>query len=294
MTSRTATTPSDIPGAKTIRVGIAMLAVFAFVLSYDALRQMAVATHIRGLLTYAFPLVIDGFIGIGIGAQLMLRSAPPRSRRYVGTLVALATGVSIWANALHAVRLNQQTLPVSGLRLGDLTVGALSALAPLALAGAVHLYLVIRRHSAARPQEAVELTTADVADIPTDVARDVADVASGATKVAEVPAPSTTAKAHTPGEVSAERLALARTAPLGRGGRASRRHIESTFRARDLTIGRKEADQLKDIIQAELDDAALVAARLSTAVGEAPTAPTPADLPPRSARLARPLSENLS
>ncbi|MER6381368.1 DUF2637 domain-containing protein [Streptomyces sp. NPDC001250] len=148
MTSRTTVTkPSDIPGGKAIRFGIVVLAAVAFVLSYDALRQMAVATHIRGLLTYAFPLVIDGFIGIGIGAQLVLRSAPPRSRRYVGTLVGLATGVSIWANALHAIRLNQQTRPGGGLRLGDLTVGALSALAPLALAGAVHLYLVIRRHA---------------------------------------------------------------------------------------------------------------------------------------------------
>ncbi|MER5548492.1 DUF2637 domain-containing protein [Streptomyces sp. NPDC002589] len=155
MTSRTtATTPSDIPGGKAIRFGITVLAAVAFVLSYDALRQMAVATHIRGLLTYAFPLVIDGFIGIGIGAQLVLRSAPPRSRRYVGTLVALATGVSIWANALHAIRLNQQTRPDGGLRLGDLTVGALSALAPLALAGAVHLYLIIRRHSTPHHQEA--------------------------------------------------------------------------------------------------------------------------------------------
>ncbi|WP_416485280.1 DUF2637 domain-containing protein [Streptomyces sp. CL12] len=255
MTSLTATSSTSIPGTSAIRAGVAMLAVFAFALSYDALRQMAVAIHIRGLLTYAFPLVIDGFIAIGVGALLMLRTAPTRSRVYVWALVGAATVTSIWANALHAVRLNQQIRPGSGLRLDDRTVGALSAIAPLALAGAVHLYIVIRRHPAARRPVPAELMATDVAHIPTDVARDAADVASGAGHVAEAPASSTAAQAHTLGEVSAERLAIARTAPLGRGGHASRRHIESTFRARGLTIGRTEADQLKDVLQVELDEA---------------------------------------
>ncbi|WP_405931379.1 DUF2637 domain-containing protein [Streptomyces sp. NBC_00827] len=136
-----------------IRAGIALLAAFAFALSYDALRQMAVAIHIRGLLTYAFPLVIDGFIAIGVAALLMLGNAPRLSRAYVWALVGLATATSIWANALHAVRLNQQTRAGDGLRLDDVTVGVLSAIPPLALAGAVHLYIVIRRQPASHPQE---------------------------------------------------------------------------------------------------------------------------------------------
>ncbi|MGW4905046.1 DUF2637 domain-containing protein [Streptomyces sp. NPDC004270] len=146
LTSSTSTASSAIPGTAAIRVGIALLAAFAFALSYDALRQMAVAIHIRGVLTYAFPLVIDGFIAIGVGALLMLRTAPLRSRVYVWGLVGAATVTSIWANALHAVRLNQQARHGDGLRLDDVTVGVLSAVAPLALAGAVHLYIVIRRH----------------------------------------------------------------------------------------------------------------------------------------------------
>ncbi|MGY5121792.1 DUF2637 domain-containing protein [Streptomyces sp. 900105755] len=147
MTSSTSSTASSaIPGTAAIRVGIALLAAFAFALSYDALRQMAVAIHVRGVLTYAFPLVIDGFIAISVGALLMLRTAPLRSRVYVWGLVGSATVTSIWANALHAVRLNQQARHGDGLRLDDVTVGVLSAVAPLALAGAVHLYIVIRRH----------------------------------------------------------------------------------------------------------------------------------------------------
>ncbi|MFF5144156.1 DUF2637 domain-containing protein [Streptomyces sp. NPDC013157] len=152
MTSPTPPAPSAIPGTAAIRVGIALLAAFAFALSYDALCQMAVAIHVRGVLTYAFPLVIDGFIAIGVGALLMLRTAPLRSRVYVWGLVGAATVTSIWANALHAVRLNQQARHGDGLRLDDLTVGILSAVAPLALAGAVHLYIVIRRHPASPHQ----------------------------------------------------------------------------------------------------------------------------------------------
>ncbi|WP_250287658.1 DUF2637 domain-containing protein [Streptomyces atroolivaceus] len=114
-------------------------------LSYDALQQMAVAIHIRGFLTYLFPLVIDGFIAYGVRALLVLRDAPLRARLYVWTLFGTATAASIWANALHAVRLNEEAGSVTGLRLGDSVVAVLSTIAPLALAGAVHLYILIAR-----------------------------------------------------------------------------------------------------------------------------------------------------
>jgi hypothetical protein len=106
---------------------------------------MATAIHIRGFLTFVFPLVIDGFIAYGVRALLVLRTAPLAARCYVWLLFGTATAASIWANALHAVRLNEQQPERSGLRLGDVTVGVLSTLAPLALAGAVHLYILIAR-----------------------------------------------------------------------------------------------------------------------------------------------------
>ncbi|MFF9784190.1 Protein of unknown function (DUF2637) [Streptomyces sp. SceaMP-e96] len=113
--------------------------------SWDALQQMAVAIHVRGFLTYLFPLVIDGFIAYGIRALMVLREAPLRSRLYVWMLVGTATATSIWANALHAVRLNEEAVTATGLRLGDTVVAVLSTVAPLALAGAVHLYILIAR-----------------------------------------------------------------------------------------------------------------------------------------------------
>lgn len=150
MPPATPTAPVPTPGSAAIRAGIALLGTIGFALSYDALRQMAVAIHVRGLLTYTFPLVIDGFIAIGVGALLILRTAPLPSRLYVWALVGIATATSIWANALHAIRLNQQA-PDTGLHLDDLTVGALSAIAPLALAGATHLHILITRSASSRP-----------------------------------------------------------------------------------------------------------------------------------------------
>ncbi|GGY03844.1 DUF2637 domain-containing protein [Streptomyces tanashiensis] len=129
-------------------------------LSYDALQQMAVAIHVRGFLTYLFPLLIDGFIAYGVRALIILRGAPFRARLYVWTLFGTATAASTWANALHAVRLNQQT--ASGtLQLSDLTVGILSTLAPLALAGAVHLRILITRETGSEADTALASAVVD-------------------------------------------------------------------------------------------------------------------------------------
>ncbi|GAB3113379.1 hypothetical protein GCM10027160_17190 [Streptomyces calidiresistens] len=130
------------------RAAIVALGGAGCALSYDALQQMATAIHVRGILTFLFPLVIDGFIAYGVRALLVLRTDPLPARCYVWLLFGTATSASIWANALHAVRLNQQQLAAGGLHLGDVTVGVLSTLAPLALAGAVHLYILIARRAA--------------------------------------------------------------------------------------------------------------------------------------------------
>ncbi|MER6913352.1 DUF2637 domain-containing protein [Streptomyces sp. NPDC000594] len=129
------------------KAAVVALGSAACALSYDALQQMAASIHIRGALTYLFPLIIDGFIAYGVRGLLVLRTAPFTARLYTWTLFGTASAVSIWANALHAVRLNQQGPSGTGLKLGDLTVGVLSTVAPLALAGAVHLYILIARRT---------------------------------------------------------------------------------------------------------------------------------------------------
>ncbi|MGW2542613.1 DUF2637 domain-containing protein [Kitasatospora sp. NPDC001574] len=144
---------------------VALLGAAGFALSYDALQQMAQAIHVRGQLSYLFPVVVDGFIAYGVRALVLLREAPWAARAYTWSLFAGATGTSVWANALHAIRLNDQAPDQAGvLRLGDLAVGSLSTIAPLALAGAVHLGIIVTRHggqqAAAGPTEPAPTATA--------------------------------------------------------------------------------------------------------------------------------------
>ncbi|WP_028810518.1 DUF2637 domain-containing protein [Streptomyces flavidovirens] len=237
---------APLPLATVIRTGVSLLAVAAFALSYDALRQMAAASHIHRALTYAFPLVIDGFIAIGIGALLILRTAPLSARLYVSALVGVATATSIWANVLHAVRLNQQTRHTS-LALDDITVGVISAIAPLALAGAVHFYLLVARRPTAtdrhnsddRHEPAAEHTVGELAPPHTTD-----------TDVPQQPGKSGGKQSS----VSLEQaVAIGRTAPLGRGDSVSRRNVEKAIRDNGFGMSRARLDKVKDLLQAELD-----------------------------------------
>ncbi|KAB8161800.1 DUF2637 domain-containing protein [Streptomyces sp. 3MP-14] len=144
------------------RYAIVGLGLAGCALSYDALVQMALAAHIRPPLTYLFPIVIDGFIAYGVRALLVLRTAPVRPRLYGWTLFIAATTASIWANCRHAINLNQPG--TTTLRLDDTTVAVLSAIAPLALAGATHLHILINRHS--HPPAASPSIPADPAGPP--------------------------------------------------------------------------------------------------------------------------------
>ncbi|MFE9726863.1 DUF2637 domain-containing protein [Streptomyces sp. NPDC005794] len=257
-----APSPASVPLTAAIRTGVALLALAAFALSYDALRQMAAASHIHPALTYAFPLVIDGFIAIGIGALLVLRTAPLSARLYVSALVGTATATSIWANVLHAIRLNQQTRH-NGLSLDDLTVGAISAIAPLALAGAVHFYLLVARrpvtperhnpegrHEPASGHQTSPLTPLGATDTDDDVQGPIAK------RETETPQQQSGRPGNKRPSISREEaVAIGRTAPLGRAGRASRRSIEKAVRDEGFGISRSRLDEVKDLLQAELDAA---------------------------------------
>ncbi|MER5968540.1 DUF2637 domain-containing protein [Streptomyces sp. NPDC002055] len=128
------------------RSAIVMLGAAGFAFSYDALRQVAIAIHARESLSYLFPVFIDGFIAYGVRAIVLLRHQRFGARLYAWFLFLAATGASLGANALHAITLNDA--PEAGrsaLHLADGVVGVLSMLAPLALAGSVHLYILMAR-----------------------------------------------------------------------------------------------------------------------------------------------------
>jgi hypothetical protein len=139
------------------RLVILLLGACGCVLSFDSLRQVALATHVRPDLSYLFPVVIDGFIAYGVRAILLLRDAPRSARLYAWTLFGTATAASLWANSLHSVRLNSPGTHV--LALGNHTVAALSTIAPLALGGATHLHILVTRHGRTNAPESAAAET---------------------------------------------------------------------------------------------------------------------------------------
>ncbi|MFH9295770.1 DUF2637 domain-containing protein [Streptomyces sp. NPDC017520] len=128
------------------RSAIILLGAAGFAFSYDALRQIALAIHASETLSYLFPVFIDGFIAYGVRAIVLLRHQRFAARLYAWFLFLAATGASLGANALHAITLNgSPQAGRSALHLTDSVVGVLSMLAPLALAGSVHLYILMAR-----------------------------------------------------------------------------------------------------------------------------------------------------
>ncbi|MFG3112983.1 DUF2637 domain-containing protein [Streptomyces sp. NPDC048197] len=214
------------------RAAILTLGAAACALSYDALQQMAVAIHIRGLLTYLFPLVIDGFIAYGVRALLVLRTAPFRARLYVWTLFGTATAASIWANALHAIRLNQQG--TSGeLHLGDATVGLLSTIAPLALAGAVHLHILVTREA-----------TDDGSSEPVAAVQD--------TRVRGAGVQEAKRRGGRPADATLDELLEVGRIAAGEQGRLSRAVVLKAVRGKGLKVGGERLTEVMNILRTEL------------------------------------------
>ncbi|MCZ4120815.1 DUF2637 domain-containing protein [Streptomyces sp. H39-S7] len=265
MPTATAPPPARIQGWD--RAAIFALGAAGCALSCDALQQMAVAIHVRGILTYLFPLVIDGFISYGVRALLVLRTAPFAARLYVWTLFGSATAASIWANALHAVRINQQHHPVSGLRLGDTTVGTLSVLAPLALAGAVHLYILIARHPAGTPEQESRPSEQDSGPPHAPHVEPLRTAATDTpTKAQQLPLTATPSElplplpadirriGRPPGAEMGELMVLARRA-AAEEGKSSRKVVRDAVRNAGLTLGGERLTELMNRLREEEDEA---------------------------------------
>lgn len=241
------------------RAAIAVLALAGFTLSYDALRQTADAIHVRHVLTYVFPLIIDGFIAYGIRALLVLRTAPFSARASAWALFLASTTASVWANTLHAVRLNEQAPAESGLRLGDTAVGALSMIAPLALAGAVHLGILIARHAADGDSVTPNRPASEAGQpcrphgVPTQSARKDDRVsrptATVSTQADQEPTVRRKRTGRPPGATMEQLLAAARPAAEKRGLTVA--VVRDAVRAAGLPVGSARFTQLMNRLRTE-------------------------------------------
>lgn len=124
--------------AQVLAAGVAGLAIGSFVLSFNALRDVAEAAGIPGELAFAWPLIVDGFIVVATLAAFALRSRGLRVTWYPwATLIAFGI-VSVIGNALHV-----QTLDPGRVRLDSTLAVAVSSVPPIALLVASHLLVVM-------------------------------------------------------------------------------------------------------------------------------------------------------
>lgn len=103
---------------------VVLIAIAAFVLSFDALESLAESNGIKSPLSYLFPLIIDGaMIAFSLSA---LRGALAGERTWwAWVLIVSFTAVSMTLNGLHANEINVQSSEINYVGI------AIAALAPL-------------------------------------------------------------------------------------------------------------------------------------------------------------------
>jgi hypothetical protein len=111
---------------RTSAAGVLMLAAAAFTLSYDALHQLALDSHVRPALAWLWPVVIDGTIVVALLTVLAAKRAAARGG-HPWTLAALFSLASVAFNIAHA-----PDRPVAQL---------VFAMAPIALVLTTHLLM---------------------------------------------------------------------------------------------------------------------------------------------------------
>ncbi|WP_369189461.1 DUF2637 domain-containing protein [Streptomyces sp. R08] len=254
-----------------IAAGVVIVALTAggFWLSYAHLAEVAGQHGLRNspVRQWAWPATLDAFI---IAGELLMLRAGLRQATDGWAIALTATG-SIGSIALNVAGVSG-TGGTGAVPLLDYVVAAVPPTAALLAFGVlmrqIHQLVAepadaAQRHNAAdRSHNSTQIArlTEDDSGQPQPAALEAADrhtdVAQDATNLLEPPHPSDEPEDQESSTVSEALLAIARNAPLGRGGRASRRHIEAAIRDKGLSIGRADAEKVKDALQTELDEAA--------------------------------------
>ncbi|MFF0481074.1 histone-like nucleoid-structuring protein Lsr2 [Streptomyces sp. NPDC004435] len=79
---------------------VAGIAAGAFVLSYEALRNVYLATDGPERLSFIYPLIVEGFVTVAVWVAYRLRDYGWRATAYPWTLAAAFFAYSLWSNAL--------------------------------------------------------------------------------------------------------------------------------------------------------------------------------------------------
>lgn len=140
MSARTRVDLHEVSGVHRAALGavalvVALIAVGAFTLSFDALRELAVLAGVRSDIAFLWPLIVDGFIFTATVAAVLIRPRGLRVSWYPWATLIVFAAISVAGNALHAAD-NHTAL--------DLAVAAaVSAVPAVALLLASHLLVIV-------------------------------------------------------------------------------------------------------------------------------------------------------
>lgn len=135
-----------VPAATAVS-GTVLIAFGAFWLSFTALADLARRSGIDEHQAWAWPLIVDGVIVCATVAVVAL--AGTRQSWYPWMLLILGAGLSVSANAVHAIVAADQDVPAP-------LAAAVAAVPPLILLAITHLTVILTRH---RPIDATHTQT---------------------------------------------------------------------------------------------------------------------------------------
>jgi len=128
--------------------GTVFIAAGAFWLSFTSLADLAHRSGISTGQSWAWPLIVDGIIVVATVAVVVLASS--RAAWYPWALLFAGAGVSVAANAIHAILAADRDVPA-------VLAGSVAAVPPLVLLAITHLTSVLARHPAPSRTDAGDL-----------------------------------------------------------------------------------------------------------------------------------------
>ena len=144
------------------------IALMAFILSFDALRTLAVACGVQSGLSWMFPLIIDAPVLAFTWATWVFKTRG-LGQAYPWAMLLVFSAVSLVGNALHA-----HPAETNGLLLPDWGASLLMTMPPVALLATSHM--IVRAASRSFDMDGPEPAAEAVPDVP----RDMDDPAPGA------------------------------------------------------------------------------------------------------------------
>lgn len=165
------------------------IALMAFILSFDALRTLAVACGVQPGLSWMFPLIIDAPVLAFTWATWVFKTRG-LGQAYPWAMLLVFSAVSLVGNALHA-----HPVETNGLLLPDWGASLLMTMPPVALLATSHM--IVRAASRSFDMDGPEPAAGAVPDVP----RDMDDPAPGAPVEAEPAAEAVETTPAAPPEV---------------------------------------------------------------------------------------------